>query len=1044
MRDYFKIKGLKQPEIAAYIEEVLRRTEGINQATINPLSSLLLVDYDKKVLRREDILACVDQLGFPVAFEREDYSVPPSAVPALVQRMATLRRREERQGQTWEDKGHLTELESLALDLAPKENQVEKLGQSLEQDPDQGADPLLAPDQGQAPDPSLASGQVLTLDEEHEPWEGETDQKPKVELLKEYLQDRTDVSTLEDATLKELDHVSSALPGLPSSASSQPSLDKQVQNDQFSFDLASNFALSSDLFGSSIASNSFAPSSTASSSTPPSSNSPISAARRLFTYGRNLYHTQLREKTILACILTICLGLFTYSPLLSPRLFSFWLEPANIPLFAWIQAIFFIPILLTNQDLFRKCWHLAKHGHSCGENLIAMAVALTTIHASWVSFELTRLSLSQDHTLLARYPLGANFLLPALALTAYRLGEWARLRKRRRHRQDLEALAKASPIQGRLDQAFQDLLLRSDRIAERISIFVLLLALLIGLLSLAINKNLELTVWITYTILMLGAPWAYQEYFWQSWQKCSKLAGQLGLYFRSPAGMEALGRSEALIFDDAGPLNRGTFTVQGIHPNPEFGFAKEDLLELAASLSSYESDDLDEAILAAAKAQEIQPFQPIYAEVIPNLGKHVIICGNSYYAGNLDLLDRFHLASELAEKEARTIAEAGNIPLLYFNEDNYLGSIALQDEYVAHAPSLVHALEEAHVKSFYLYRHHPATVPAVSEHLGLPPDQVHADLDLPAKLVQVKAIQQKEGPSSLVLGEGSFLPLVTAHDQVVMALPEETLKQVAWEDPQLDHVNLLLAPDHLPQLVKAFTLIRAKQKADRAFIFLTIFYHIGSFAWAAVLTFIFFDLPLHPYLAPFLALGMNLLALVLANQSLLPAENSEIQIQEQENREKDSLDKVGPDKDGPDTAGSEKVSLEIASSEKDRPEKESQNKASREGDLAAKKDCPVDEDLPVDKDFSAEKDLPAEKKLASEKDSSGKKDLAQLTALKDEVQIDASKDEVQKESSKELPKEAPKESPKDPSTENQKEEAKDPSSKIKGKGESSTKAKKHK
>lgn len=318
----------------------------------------------------------------------------------------------------------------------------------------------------------------------------------------------------------------------------------------------------------------------------------------------------------------------------------------------------------------------------------------------------------------------------SIDISATKVGENSSLQKLIRMVQDAES--KQAPMQ---------------RIADKVASRLVPVALLIAILAYVFTGNIVTAVTVLVVFcpcaLVLATPTAIMAAIGQ--------ATKHGVIIKSGEALEKMGKVDTIAFDKTGTLTYGCLDVCDMISFDET-IREIDLLSLAASAEVKSEHPLGKAIVAYAKAKEVQLMEStafrmttgkgIFAEV----GHRKLLCGN----------EKFLTENEVSiDNKVQSVLERlrtqGKASILVAEGQNCIGVIALSDVLRPEAKDTVSRLSDMHTRTVLLTGDHKRTADYFTKQVGI--SEVRAEL-LPEEKVQSIEALQEEGRKVCMIGDG--------------------------------------------------------------------------------------------------------------------------------------------------------------------------------------------------------------------------------------------------------------------------------------------------
>lgn len=292
-----------------------------------------------------------------------------------------------------------------------------------------------------------------------------------------------------------------------------------------------------------------------------------------------------------------------------------------------------------------------------------------------------------------------------------------------------------------------------QRLADRAAFWLVLVALLGGLATflvwyVVVGRDLQESLLFAITVVVITCPDALGLATPTAIMVGTGLGAKRGILFKHAMGLEASARLDTVVFDKTGTLTRGEPSVVGIVTD---GIDEEDLLRLVAAVERDSEHPLAEAIVAEARARDLEVPSAKEFEAVPGHGAVANVDGRRLAVGNARLLDREGVqAGELGEQAAR-LAEEGRTIVHVAIDGRLAGLIAIADAPRPTAPAAVESLHEEALEPVLLTGDNAATARRVAAEVGI--DDVIAEVLPGDKAAKVSELQAA-GRQVAMVGDG--------------------------------------------------------------------------------------------------------------------------------------------------------------------------------------------------------------------------------------------------------------------------------------------------
>lgn len=222
-----------------------------------------------------------------------------------------------------------------------------------------------------------------------------------------------------------------------------------------------------------------------------------------------------------------------------------------------------------------------------------------------------------------------------------------------------------------------------------------------------------------------------------------------GILFRDAAAIENLRRVDTLVIDKTGTLTEG---------RPAFdravaaaGFSAEEVLRLGASLDQGSEHPLADAIVQAARAQQLKLSKPEQFDSGSGIGVSGVVEGRALALGNTAFMQQNGLSVEPLIEQAESLRSEG-ASVIYLAADGHLaGLLAVSDPVKDSTSEALASLKAAGLRIIMATGDGLTTANAVGAKLGI--DEVHGEVKPADKLALIERLQN-EGRVVAMAGDG--------------------------------------------------------------------------------------------------------------------------------------------------------------------------------------------------------------------------------------------------------------------------------------------------
>lgn len=310
-------------------------------------------------------------------------------------------------------------------------------------------------------------------------------------------------------------------------------------------------------------------------------------------------------------------------------------------------------------------------------------------------------------------------------------------------------------------------------------------------------------------------------------------AAEWGVLIREGDALQTVGQLTTMVFDKTGTLTLGKLNVAGIYPSPYLTEAI--LLRYVASVEQGSSHPLAEALVLAAKSQDLILSSVSQFKNFPGLGVSAVVEGKRVQLGNARWLK-----TQALSFEAWSAYEKPGVTLIYVSVDEEAaGVIALSDTLRPEAHDVIDTLRSLGMKTVLLSGDRRETALSVGNALGM--DRVMAEV-LPDEKYKVIAGLRNEGERVGMVGDG-------LNDAPALAEADVGIAIGAGTDVAIESADLILMGHSLQGIVKAVIISRATVLNIKQNFFGAMIYNVLAIPVAAGVLYPFTGWLLNPMMA---------------------------------------------------------------------------------------------------------------------------------------------------------------------------------------------------
>jgi Cu+-exporting ATPase len=330
-------------------------------------------------------------------------------------------------------------------------------------------------------------------------------------------------------------------------------------------------------------------------------------------------------------------------------------------------------------------------------------------------------------------------------------------------------------------------------------------------------------------------------------------AATKGVLFRDAAAIENFRKVDTLIVDKTGTLTEGKPKFNRVVVNPDF--SDSEVLQLAASLDQGSEHPLADAIVKAAREQDLALDSVESFESNTGIGVRGSVKGRRLALGNTALMSQLNISIDSLKKQAEGLRRTGASVMYLTVDEKLAGILSVSDPIKETTADAIKTLQSFDIRIIMATGDGVVTAKEVASKLGV--DEYHGDVKPADKLALVEGLQN-EGRFVAMAGDGINDAPALAKADVGIAMGTGT--DVAMNSAQVTLVKGDLRGIAQAREISEKTITNMKQNLTFAFI-----YNALGVPLAAGLLYPFTGLLLSPMIA---ALAMSLSSVSVISNAL--------------------------------------------------------------------------------------------------------------------------------------------------------------------------------
>ncbi|MBQ5770338.1 MAG: heavy metal translocating P-type ATPase, partial [Clostridia bacterium] len=325
-----------------------------------------------------------------------------------------------------------------------------------------------------------------------------------------------------------------------------------------------------------------------------------------------------------------------------------------------------------------------------------------------------------------------------------------------------------------------------------------------------------------------------------------------GILIKSGEALESAHRVSLVVMDKTGTLTMGKPVVSKVIA---YGKSEAELISLASAVERASEHPLAKAICAYAQKKNAAALTANQFEAIPGRGVKAAVNGETVYGGSVSWMKEMNAVTPEILKDAESMADDGQTPLVFAGENGVFGIIGVSDEVKPTSKDAVRALSEIGVETIMLTGDNEKTAQAVAAKLGV------------TKALSGVLPGDKAKEIAKVRAEGRFVAMVGdgVNDAPALKTADVGIAIGAGTDVAIESADLILMKSDPVDVANAIRLSKAVMKAIKENLFWAFFYNVLGIPVAAGALYPVFGITLSPMIA---AGAMSLSSLFVVTNAL--------------------------------------------------------------------------------------------------------------------------------------------------------------------------------
>jgi Cu+-exporting ATPase len=299
----------------------------------------------------------------------------------------------------------------------------------------------------------------------------------------------------------------------------------------------------------------------------------------------------------------------------------------------------------------------------------------------------------------------------------------------------------------------------------------------------------------------------------------SNAAARRGILIRDGAALEKSGIITAVLFDKTGTLTEGKVSVAAVDE------LSENARQRAAQLAGFSNHPLSKAIAAFSKSANDGKEHFSGVTEIRGAGIEAREADGVYRLGSLRWLQESGARGEGTKEFAEKWSASGASLVGFSREGEWLGMFALKDKVKADAKEVIELVRRSGKQIYLVTGDHQRTAEAIAALVGIPLENVHAEVRPEGKVNVIKELQAR-GERIAFVGDG-------INDAPALQQADLGVALMNASDVARESADIVLLKADLAAIPEALGLARATLKTIKQNLFWAFFYNALGIPLAA-------------------------------------------------------------------------------------------------------------------------------------------------------------------------------------------------------------------
>ena len=396
----------------------------------------------------------------------------------------------------------------------------------------------------------------------------------------------------------------------------------------------------------------------------------------------------------------------------------------------------------------------------------------------------------------------------------------------------------------------------ADKIAGVFVPTVITIALITGVIWLISGATFEFAMSTAIAVLVISCPCALGLATPVAIMVGTGKGAENGILIKSGDALETAHQIDTVVLDKTGTITQGKPVVTDIICAAGKNADKTQLLQIAGSLEKGSEHPLAEAIVNYCVTNNISLEKVTDFNALFGKGIEGTVSGTHYYAGNEKMMEEKGISLSTEQKnQIQALAKQGRTPLLFADENQFLGIVAVADVVKPTSKEAVQKFRDYGIHVIMLTGDNEVTAQAIKEQVGI--DEVIAGVLPTQKEEKISALKQA-GHKVAMIGDG-------VNDAPALASADVGIAIGAGTDVAIESADIVLMKNDLLDAVGAVKLSKAVIRNIKENLFWAFFYNSIGIPLAAGVLYPLFQIKLNPM---FGAAAMSLSSVCVVSNAL--------------------------------------------------------------------------------------------------------------------------------------------------------------------------------